>query len=254
MRPLLASTPSSAPTTSGKSPTLDCCSGEGKTFFNDPECAATPRWGTLFALNFSAAYLLTDFGLTLKHSGCESTLDKMNLLHHLLAFFFMYLTEVPQDFTLVFAVSLLFMEVTAVFTSARWLMFEHGVSGGSWQQSLNSVCLFLTFLLCRVAFETYVFLRAGLPYIARVFGQQDAADHFSGGYKVMLFFMGLSVLVNYALNWYWMYLILMQVARILQRGLKEDDEFVAASPADKQDTLTAPLLQEASNSDEEPTA
>jgi hypothetical protein len=36
----------------------------------------------------------------------------------------------------------------------------------------------------------------------------------------MLFFMGLSVLVNYALNWYWMYLILMQVGRIIQRGLK----------------------------------
>ena len=70
----------------------------------------------------------------------------------------------------------------------------------------------------------------------------------------MLFSMGFSVLVNYALNWYWMYLILMQVGRIIQRGLKEDDQFVAASPVDKQDTLTAPLLQEASNSDEEPIA
>ena len=135
----------------------------------------------------------------------------------------MYLTEVPQDFTLVFGVVLLFMEVTSVFTSGRWLMFEHGVPGGSWQQSLNSVFLFFSFLLCRVAFETYVFVRAGLPYIGSVFFDSAAPKHFSSGYKVMLFFMGLSVLVNYALNWYWLYLILMQVARIIKRGLKEDD-------------------------------
>ena len=37
------------------------------TFFNDAECADTPYWGTLFALNLSAAYLLTDFALQLKH-------------------------------------------------------------------------------------------------------------------------------------------------------------------------------------------
>ena len=37
------------------------CSGNGKTFFNDFECADTVYFGDLFAINLTAGYLLCDF-------------------------------------------------------------------------------------------------------------------------------------------------------------------------------------------------
>ena len=36
-------------------------SGDGKTFFNDFECADTVYYGDLFAINLTAGYLLCDF-------------------------------------------------------------------------------------------------------------------------------------------------------------------------------------------------
>lgn len=41
--------------------------------------------------------------------------------------------------------------------------------------------------------------------------------------RVMVLFMGLSIVVNYALNWYWLSLIIKQVVRIIVRGGERAD-------------------------------
>jgi len=64
-------------------------------------------------------------------SGWSTPLEKQNLVHHFLGYFFMYLTQWPNNYTLVLGVVLLFMESTTPFVSGRWLLFEHGVSGGA---------------------------------------------------------------------------------------------------------------------------
>lgn len=43
----------------------------------------------------------------------------------------MYMTQIPNDFTLVIANVFLFMEISTLFVSGRWLYFEHGLTGES---------------------------------------------------------------------------------------------------------------------------
>lgn len=86
----------------------------------------------------------------------------------------MYLTQWPNNYTLVLANVLLFMEITTHFVSGRWLLFEHGFTGGCLIQTICSVCLFFSFIFCRVVFETIVFYKSSIPWLfAFIFNTQD---------------------------------------------------------------------------------
>lgn len=141
----------------------------------------------------------------------------------------MYLTQWPNNYPLVLANVLLFMEITTHFVSGRWLLFEHGYKGGHILQTVCSVMLFLSFIFCRVVFETIVFIKSSIPYLIS-FMFNTGEQHNSFGMKVMILFMGLSIVINYILNWYWLSLIIKQVARILARGAESADTTYTGSP------------------------
>lgn len=118
----------------------------------------------------------------------------------------MYLTQYPNNYTLVLGVVLLFMEATTHFVSARWLFFEHGISGSSILQAVNSAGLFLSFLFCRIVFQTYTYIFSGVGYFYSIEFASDSEA--TVGFKIMLWFMTASILVNYGLNIHWFHLIL----------------------------------------------
>lgn len=66
--------------------------GEGQNFFNSFECANTVLYAHLWGLNLSAAYLWVDFWMLIYYCGWKTSLEKQNLVHHWLSYFFMYLT------------------------------------------------------------------------------------------------------------------------------------------------------------------
>ena len=67
----------------------------------------------------------------LSFSGWKTPLELQNLVHHILSFSMMYLTQVYNDFTVTISTVYLFVEVSTIFSTPRWLMFDHGVKGGS---------------------------------------------------------------------------------------------------------------------------
>jgi len=105
--------------------------GEGKTFFNSHECANTVLYGHLWGLNFSASYLLVDFVFLIIYRIYESPLEKQNLIHHILSFGVMWMTEATNQYPLVLAVVLLFMEGSTPFACGRWVLKTHGVTEGN---------------------------------------------------------------------------------------------------------------------------
>jgi hypothetical protein len=64
----------------------------------------------------------------------------------------MYLTQVYNDFTLTISTVYIFMEISTIFSTPRWLMFDHGVMGSSIFQAVNSVGLFVSFFCARILF------------------------------------------------------------------------------------------------------
>ena len=73
----------------------------------------------------------------------------------------MYMAQIPNNYTINFGVVSLFMEITTLFINTRWLLFQHKVVGGSCLQSVNSALLFVSFTLCRIVFQLYMFFGGG---------------------------------------------------------------------------------------------
>ena len=96
------------------------------------------------------------------------------------------------------------MEISTHFTCARWFLFEHKYQSGSLLQNVNSVLLFLTFLGGRVAFQAYVVSVVGVPWLIETLTDSQV----SGLYKAYAFFASLSIAINFALNLYWLSLII----------------------------------------------
>lgn len=141
----------------------------------------------------------------------------------------MYVGQWTNCYAIVIFLVILFMESTTWFVSGRWLLFEHGVSGGSILQTINSAMLFLTFIVCRVGFETYVIAMSGIPYLFAVYVNGEISTTLA--YRVLFAFMTTSLLITYALNWYWLGLIIRQLVRILKRGAdKAETSYTGAEP------------------------
>ena len=102
-----------------------------------------------------------------------------------------------------FACVLLFMEISTHFVAARWLMFEHGIAG--FVQNVNSLCLFLTFIVGRVFFQLYCCIFYGLPFAYNTFFVQEDVPK---AYLFVLVLFTISICINVALNLFWSYLII----------------------------------------------
>ena len=116
----------------------------------------------------------------------------------------MYLSLWTFDFTLNFGIVMLFMEFSTIFSNARWLMFQHGMSGGNIYQSINSGLLFFSFLACRIYFQVYTIVVTGLPFFYLKMVQRTDTTL---AYKSVLWTMTVGVSINMLLNFYWAYLI-----------------------------------------------
>ena len=62
-----------------------------------------------------------------------------------------------MDFMVVFGVMLLFMEISTIFVSLRWLLYTHGYGGSIWY-ALNAGMMFLTFLFGRLIYQVYIII------------------------------------------------------------------------------------------------
>jgi hypothetical protein len=129
----------------------------------------------------------------------------------------MYFTEWSSCYPMVLAVVLLFMESTAIFTTPRWMFKQHGLKEGNIFMSIDSVFIFLSFIGCRILFQTVLIIWSMLPYY---YWALFKTDTMTVGYLISCPIMFATVLVNYGLNCYWMHLINKQVYRLIKGTAK----------------------------------
>lgn len=131
----------------------------------------------------------------------------------------MFATQYFHEFMLNISVVYLFMEVSTLFSTPRWLMFEHKVPGGSWAQSINSVGLFVVFFYARIYFQSSVILTQGAPWFFHMRAFKDET------YQAFGWLCVVTVLINAGMNYFWFSLILKQVYRVYKRGLQADQAY-----------------------------
>ena len=112
----------------------------------------------MISMFFTCGYLVTDWILLQFVIGVRSAIDKQTIAHHTISFVTMYAAFWQQDYTVVFGTMLLFVEISTLFVTARWLMFAHDMKGGHPLQSANSFALFITFIFGRVFYQLYACL------------------------------------------------------------------------------------------------
>lgn len=71
--------------------------------------------------------------------------------HHVIAFFTFVGTLAFMNFTVVFGVMLLFVEVSSAYIALRWLLYTHKLNRTVWN-TVNAVVIFVTFLFGRLVF------------------------------------------------------------------------------------------------------
>lgn len=125
---------------------------------------------------------------------------------------------------------LLFMEISTHFIATRWLLFDHKVVGGTFLQTLNTVLLAVTFIFGRVFFQIYVVIFYGSPWLRNALLTSGSYDK---TYKAVLATFALSVFVNMILNFYWSWLIIKQILRMITRGFSSDTAYSNYTPEAK---------------------
>ena len=112
------------------------------------------------------------------------------------------------------------LEISTPFVCMRWLLFHHGYKGKSIAQATNSVLLFFTFIFGRVGFQSFVVHQFQMPWLVRMWWYTEGVLF---SYKMLLVEMAMAVLINIVLNFYWSYLILRQMYRLLCSGEGDND-------------------------------
>ena len=117
--------------------------------------------------------------------------------------------------------ALIFLEISTPFVCTRWLFFHHG-GKGSILQAINTMFLAVTFIFGRVCVQAYLLTAFAAEWISNEwFVKEDVRLV----YKIILIEMFLAVLTNVALNFYWSFLIIRQVVRLIVGGNKADKTF-----------------------------
>ena len=120
------------------------------------------------------------------------------------------------------------LEITVPFICLRWLFFHHGYKG-SFIQNVNTILLFIFFIFGRVFFQAYVIWAFAIDWIADMwFDKKDV----STVYKLVLLEMAIAVAINVVLNFYWSYLIIRQVYRMIFVGPEADKDFAGDKTVD----------------------
>ena len=127
-----------------------------------------------------------------------------------------------MDFMVVFGVMLLFIEVSTIFVSFRWLLFTHG-HGDTKFYKINALISFVAFLLGRVVFQFYIVFFIGCDWVYWEYERKNLTV-----YKALVVTeMAIMVVLSIVLNSYWFILMVNMLIRTIKKlmvGPKHTDE------------------------------
>ena len=107
-----------------------------------------------------------------------------------------------MNWTVVFGVLLLFVEVSTTYICVRWLLYTHKMHK-TVCHTINAAVVFITFLLGRLVYQLGLLFGYGFPNLVDMF--QDEKLHW---FKVcIIIFMFIALTVSAMMNIWWMYLI-----------------------------------------------
>ena len=132
-----------------------------------------------------------------------------------------YQTLYFMDFMIVFGVMLLFIEVSTIFISFRWLLFTHG-HGDSMIYKINGLVSFFVFFLGRVIYQFYIVIFIGIDWVYWEYMRKNLTP-----YKALVITeMAIMVILSIVLNSYWFMLMVNMLIRTIKKltASKENNE------------------------------
>ena len=186
----------------------------GKNVYNDFECMNTPKYIHLWALMHSVGYFIVDTFDLIFLIPDKKAYDYQIIAHHIISIATFCGTLVFMNFTVVFGVMLLFVEVSTPFICIRWFLYAHGLQHTIWNK-INSVVCFFTFLIGRLLFQLYILFWYGYPLLNTMFQTEMPYWKVS-----ILFLMYFAITVSAFANIYWMWLIINQIVRLVKRTMR----------------------------------
>ena len=146
--------------------------GDGKNVFNSDSCINTPKYIHIWALLHSTSYFIYDFLVQWFIVEGSAPIDYQTYAHHLVAAGTFYQTLYFMDFMVVFGVMLLFIEVSTIFVSVRWLLYKHHMSKSP-LYAINAIMMFLFFLFGRLIYQFYITFWIGAPWILKEYERKS---------------------------------------------------------------------------------
>lgn len=142
--------------------------GEGVTAFNNEQCFNTPRYLHIWALVHSCGYFVMDT-LAISIMASEfTTIDKQMIGHHVIATLTFLGTLAFMNWTVVFGVLLLFVEVSTTYICVRWLLYTHKMHK-TICHTINAALVFITFLVGRLVYQLGLLFGYGFPNLITMF-------------------------------------------------------------------------------------
>lgn len=149
-----------------------------------------------------------------------SPFDLQMYAHHFLSVFTWYSTLFFMNFTVAGACAILFVEISTVFVSLRWLLYTHKLHD-TILMPINTVCSVITFLFGRTIYMWVLCGKYLWPLLINEFKTVDLR-----WWQVLLLVeQFIAVTLSAFLNTYWMWLIVKQASRVVQRlmGLQRQE-------------------------------
>lgn len=137
--------------------------------------------------------------------------------HHSIAFATFISTLVFMNWTVVFGVILLFVEVSTTYICLRWILYTHRQHRTTCH-TVNAVFVFFSFLFGRLVFQMVVLFGYGYPKLFEMLKQESVWWRI-----IIVVAMFMALTVSAMMNLFWMWLILAQVRRLASRDPADAD-------------------------------
>ena len=112
----------------------------------------------------STGYLIYDFCLYYFLVGASGTLAMQTYGHHILASTGFLLCCYIKDFSIVYSVICITVELSTIFLNIRWFTFELQVKNTIFPL-VNSTLLFISYFIVRILFHNYVSFKFAYPWL-----------------------------------------------------------------------------------------
>jgi len=176
--------------------------GDDVNVFNNFDCFNQPRMIHMWTLMHSSGYFLVDLVVLIFFHRGTTTMDIQMYIHHVLSIFNFYGTIFLMNFTLVFGTMLIFVEISTIFISIRWLLFKHDMGASKWM-AINTILIFFTFCFGRWIFQLVTSFGWGLKGV-----MEELDSKILKQWKVVLMIeMAISVGLSIIINTFWMMLV-----------------------------------------------